>query len=125
MIQYPDMLPSPLRAGYGLDHVDTSHRSKVGSGRGHARPGAMRSPTIINVKWRLNQIQAQLFEGFFRYTLLDGIHWFECPLQTPMGVQRYTARFFGMYSGPKMDSPVSWTITAKLELEDRQTTGVV
>lgn len=125
MIQYPSTLPVPMRDGYELEHVDTAHRSQIGSGRGQARPGARLAPTVVSVKWRLKKIQAQLFEGFYRHTLLDGMHWFECPLQTPLGVNRYMARFVGMYSGPKMDAPGAWTISGRLELDDRQTVEVV
>jgi hypothetical protein len=79
---------------------------------------------MASVRWRLNDSEAMLFEAWFRDVLVDGYHWFECPLKTPEtpgGLRSYAARFTDIYDGPKLVSgSISlWDFTATLELRER------
>lgn len=120
-IQYPAQLPRPERSGYMLNHVDPMRRTTLQSGRARQRRAYTTVPTMVQGTWRLKNAEAMLFEGFYRHTLLDGVEWFLCPLQTPIGIREYVARFTGMYQGPELIGPSVWSITATLELIERQT----
>jgi hypothetical protein len=79
---------------------------------------------MASVRWRLSDSEAMLFEAWFRDVLVDGYHWFECPLKTPEtpdGLRAYAARFTDIYDGPKLVSgSISlWDFTATLELRER------
>ena len=120
-ILYPAELPRPERGGYVLNHVDPTRRTTLQTGRARQRRVYTRVPTMVQATWRLKNAEAVLFEGFFRHTLQDGVEWFQCPLQTPLGVREYDARFAGMYQGPELIGPAIWSVTATLELIERQT----
>lgn len=121
VIQYPPQLPRPMRDDYGLSHVDTVMRTPMQSGRTRQRRVYTSAPSVVRAIWRLKNHEAVLFEAFFRHDLQDGVQWFECELQTPLGIRPYLARFSAMYEGPMLVGPTIWNITATLELKDRPT----
>lgn len=121
MTEFPDTLPSPLRAGYGLNHVSPLQRTEMASGRARQRRRFTSVPTMAQVQWLFTQAQAQLFEGWFVHEISDGAVWFNVRLRTPMGLKPYEARFAGMYEGPELVGIADWRITAQLELRERQT----
>ena len=67
----------------------------------------------------MSDAQAQLFEAWFEEVLVSGVSWFECPLKTPLGLDRYHARFTDIYSGPLLVGVSHWRFTANLELLKR------
>jgi len=74
---------------------------------------------MANISWIFNSAQAQAFEIWWKVKLIDGSQWFECPLETPLGYQDYTARFTDIYNGPSRAGPLIWSFSAELELRDR------
>lgn len=117
--EYPKQLPVPLREGYGLQHVDPMIRTQLASGRARQRRRFTSVPTEVTVSWLMTAPQAQLFEAWYRDVIDDGVAWFACALRTPIGLQRYEARFTGIYSGPDLVGVDSWRFTAELELKSR------
>lgn len=121
-IEYPSQLPTPLREGYGMQHVSPLQRTEMDSGRARQRRRFTSVPTIVSVSWLMTNGQAALFESWFKHTAMDGAAWFQCPLQTPSGgIQYYNARFTGIYSGPELVGRSSWRFTAEVEIRERQT----
>jgi hypothetical protein len=119
MIQYPQGLPCALREGYDFSPISPLLRSDMQSGRARQRRRFTSVPTMASVSWIMNDVQAQLFEAWFRDALEDGAQWFEMPLKTPEGERSYTARFTDIYSGPTLTGRSSWKFTAQLELRER------
>lgn len=120
-IDYPEGLPSPLRAGYGLEHVSPVLRTTLSTGRARQRRLYTSVPSLVTVSWLLSDVQAQVFEGWFRWALVDGQSWFNCRLRTPIGHRPYQCRFVGMYRGPALVGANNWRFEAELEIFERQT----
>lgn len=120
-IPYPEGLPYPSRNGYGLQHVSPIQRTEMQSGRAKMRQRFTSTPSIVSVSWTMDQGQALLFEGWFRYQLNDGTLWGDLPLQSPMGIKPYEARFVDIYDGPELVGVDHWRYTAEVELRERPT----
>lgn len=118
MIQYPEGLPLPQRDGYGFTPGSALLRTQMQSGRARQRRQYASVPTVAAVRWRLNDVQAQLFESWFEEVLNSGAEWFECPLKTPQGRMLYRARFVDVYTGPTLIGH-SWDFEAQLELWEK------
>lgn len=119
-IDFPSLLPTPLRSGYGLQHVSPMMRSELQSGRARQRRRYTSVPSMASVSWLLSDDQAMAFEAWFRDATVDGTDWFNCRLSTPVGLKDYECRFVEMYNGPELVGPNLWRITATLELRERQ-----
>ena len=119
-VDFPSSLPTPLRSGYGLQHVSPMMRSELQSGRARQRRRYTSVPSMASVSWLLSDNHAKAFEAWFRDAILDGSEWFNCRLSTPIGLQDYECRFVDMYDGPELVGPALWRITATLELRERQ-----
>lgn len=119
MINYPAGLPRGLHNGRTYQTVSPLKRSELSSGRSRQRRNFTSVPTMAQISWIFSSIQAQAFEAWWRDQLLDGSQWFECPLETPVGYQDYTARFTDIYQGPSRVGPMIWSFSAELELRER------
>lgn len=120
-IDYPTGLPLPLRNGYDINHVSPLMRSDLQSGRARQRRRYTSVPSMASVSWNMSQQQAQLFEAWFRWELVDGSEWFNAEIRTPLGLQSYECRFADMYSGPQLVGVDRWVFQAMLEIRERQT----
>ncbi|MNJ51910.1 hypothetical protein D3C77_472260 [compost metagenome] len=119
MIFYPEGLPRGLHSGRTYQTISPLERSQLSSGRSRQRRRFTSVPTMASISWIFNSVQAQTFEAWWRDQLVDGSKWFECPLETPLGYQDYTARFTDIYSGPSRIGPNLWSFSAELELRER------
>jgi hypothetical protein len=120
-IDYPLGLPKPLRSGYDINHVSPLMRTELDTGRARQRRRYTSVPSIASVNWIMTAPQGQMFEAWFRWTLVDGTEWFNAELRTPLGLQPYECRFVNMYSGPELVGINLWRFTAELEIRERQT----
>lgn len=120
-IDFPTKLPIPLQSGYSLQTVSPLQRTDLDSGRARQRRRFTSVPTMVSVLWRMKDGEAQVFEGFFRWTIKDGSKWFNCPLRTPVGYKLYECRFTDIYEGPTLENYFYWNYTAELEIRHRQT----
>ncbi|MGP9834205.1 hypothetical protein [Marinobacter sp. NSM] len=120
-IDFPKMLPTPHRSGYGLKSGPTFARTEMASGRAKQRPLNKVVPTVVPVTFLLTQEQAQIFEGWFNYEIAYGTAWFNCKLDSPMGLRDYECRFTEMYSGPERIGVRHWRYTAQFEIVERPT----
>lgn len=120
-IYYPhDYLPMPLQEAYGFQPASPLRRTQLTSGRARQRRVYLSTPTRASVTWFMETDgQAQLFEAWYRDTIMDGAAWFLMELQTPLGVEIYKCRFTDIYSGPTLVAPMYWKFTATLELWER------
>lgn len=118
-INFPSQLPAPKRSGYGLKPVSTFARTTMASGRAKQRPMHRTVPTMVPVTWTLTQEQAQIFEAWFNYDADYGAAWFNCTLDSPVGLRLYECRFVDMYEGPKLYAHNHWQYSAQLEMIER------
>lgn len=121
--EYPhDLLPLPLREGYGLTPVSPLMRTDMQSGRAKQRRRYQSTPTQAPINWIFIQPgQALLFEQWYQHVLMDGALWFNMKLRTPEGVKFYKCRFVDIYKGGELDGPNYWRYSAELELWERPT----
>ena len=118
---WPTQLPLPEQSGYAIQHVSPLQRTTMVSGRARQRRVYTSVPSNVAVQWFLTEQQAQLFEAFFRYSITDGADWFLLPLKTPMFTGDYECRFAGIYEGPVLIAYDKWTVSATIEIKERQT----
>jgi hypothetical protein len=118
---WPEQLPLPEQSGYAIQHVSPLQRTEMVSGRARQRRVYTSVPSMVAVQWFLSDVEAQLFELFFRFGITDGADWFLCPLKTPVGIKHYEARFNGIYDGPVLTSFNKFTFSGTLEIRERQT----
>lgn len=118
-VDYPASLPKPQQNGYALQTVSPLLRTDMASGRARQRRAFTSVPTIASCSWFLSHVQAQAWEAWFRNGITDGAEWFDVEIQTPLGVRPYTARFAGMYDGPRLVGGRYWEISGQLEVRDR------
>ena len=118
---WPEQLPLPEQSGYAIQHVSPLQRTQMVSGRARQRRVYTSVPSNVAVQWFLTEQQAQLFEVFFRYAITDGADWFLLPLKTPMFTGDYECRFTGIYEGPVLVAYDKWTVSATIEIKERQT----
>lgn len=118
-IYYPKGLPLGLYSGRAYQVVSPLQRSELTSGRARQRRRFTSVPEMAQVGWLFNDAQGRLFEAWWRDSLTDGAQWFEMPLDTPLGLQDYTARFTDVYAGPIRVGPDLWSYTGQLELRER------
>lgn len=118
-IYYPERLPRGLHSGRSYSLVSPLVRSELVSGRARQRRGFTSVPQGAQIKWLFTSQEGQLFEAWWRDALTDGVSWFECPLETPLGYSNYTCRFTDVYSGPARVGPDLWSYSAELELFER------
>ena len=121
LVSWPTQLPLPEQSGYAIQHVSPLQRTTMVSGRARQRRVYTSVPSNIAVQWFLTEQQAQLFEAFFRYAISDGADWFLLPLKTPMFTGDYECRFTGIYEGPVLIAYDKWTVSATIEIKERQT----
>jgi hypothetical protein len=118
-IDFPSQLPTPQRANYGLRPVATFARTTMASGRAKQRPMNKTVPTMVPVTFVLTESQAQIFEAWFNYEINYGTAWFNCRLDSPMGLQPYECRFAKMYEGPTRLGLRHWRYDAEVEIFER------
>jgi hypothetical protein len=75
---------------------------------------------MVPVSFLLNDSQAQVFQAWFKYEINDGVDWFNCKLDSDMGLKDYECRFTEMYQGPQLVGRRHWRFTAELEIIERQ-----
>ena len=121
LVSWPTQLPLPEQSGYAIQHVSPTQRTQMVSGRARQRRVYTSVPSNVAVQWFLTEQQAQLFEAFFRYAITDGADWFLLPLKTPMFTGDYECRFTGIYEGPTLTAFNKWTVSATIEIRERQT----
>lgn len=115
MLSIPDGLPLPLRESYGFSPVSPIVRTTMASGRTMQRRRFRSVPTMVNVSWLLTAKQAQLFDGWLKWSI-KWADWFLCPIKSPLGLQPTRARFTDIPNGPELVGVDLWRYTALLEL---------
>ena len=120
-IDYPSELPCILKDGFGLKPVSPIRRTQIVTGRSRQRRAYTSTPTETDISLILDDAQSQIFEGWFRDVLGDGVAWFNFPLLTPIGYKHYVCRFTDIYQGPTPEGGMYWRYSATIELWERPT----
>ena len=121
LVSWPEQLPLPEQSGYAIQHVSPIQRTEMVSGRARQRRVYTSVPSMVAVQFFCTEVQAQLFEVWFKYSITDGADWFLLPLKTPMFTGDYECRFAGIYEGPVLIAYDKWTVSATIEIKERQT----
>lgn len=119
MIQYPAGLPAGLHSGRSYQIESPLMRTELSSGRARQRRRFTSVPEYAKVTWLFSSVEGRLFEVWWRDQLIDGSQWFDCPLETPLGFDKYPCRFTGPYEGPSRVGPYLWSYSAELEMRER------
>jgi hypothetical protein len=64
------------QSGYAIQHVSPLQRTEMVSGRARQRRVYTSVPSMVAVQWLCTELQAQVFELFFRFGITDGADWF-------------------------------------------------
>lgn len=121
LVSWPEQLPPPEQSGYAIQHVSPLQRTEMVSGRARQRRVYTSVPSMVAVQFFCTELQAQVFELFFRFGITDGADWFLCTLKTPLGLMPYECRFNGIYDGPTLIAFDKWTFSGTIEIRDRKT----
>ncbi|RUR51424.1 hypothetical protein [Vreelandella populi] len=116
---YPPQLPPP-DDGFDAQHVDPILRTPLGSGRNRKERLAGTVPTNLTVTYLFTIPEFQLFEGWYRWILHDGLLAFKGPMKTSLGIQNgLEMEITEMYSSRSKGG--QWIVTAPVQILKRQT----
>jgi len=115
-MEFPEVLPSPLRSGYGFAPENNIIRTEMVSGRARQRVAYTSVPTYNNLSWILTAVQSQVFEAFAAQV---GADWFSIRLKAPTGFYLQDCRFTETPTGPELVGVDLWGYKVKAELKDR------
>lgn len=115
---YPPQLPPPDDA-FEIEHVDPILRTQLGNGRERAERLMGNVPTNLNVSYLFTRAEFQIFEGWFRWTIHDGLLPFKGPMKTSLGIQPALEMKMRMYRAQSRGA--LWIVTAPVQILTRQT----
>lgn len=116
-INWPDDLGcSALQDGYELKPVSTMIRTSLSDGRAFQRRKYMSAPMNVSLTWIFTEGEYMLFDSWLKYTLLDGVKWFNMPLKTSLGYDMCVCRFTDIYDSASIQQGRFWKISASLEI---------
>lgn len=118
-IFFPPQLPNGLRENHTARTVQPFVRTPMASGQAKQRRAFTSVPVMHSWSWIFTDMQARLFEAWFRDMIRDGTDWFKIARKTPMGMELLTCRFASMYTGPTLLGRSHWRYTAELESKER------
>lgn len=115
---YPPQLPPPDDA-FELDHVDPVLRTGLGNGRDREERLMGTVPTNTTLSYLFTIPEFQLFEGWFRWTIRDGVLPFLGPMKTSVGIHSDLEMKMRMYKA--RSNKGLWVVTAPVQILKRQT----
>lgn len=116
MPAYPNTLPSPLLADYGVEPIDAILRTTMESGIARRRRRFRAVPHEVPASFVLAGDQMTQFLDFFENTLNRGSATFSMILDLGRGAQNYTqVSFKDGYKSKKLSQDL-WQVTSKLEV---------
>lgn len=114
---WPDALPLPTLAGYGLKASPSVLRVpvEIGAARVYRRAKALAEVTVV---WQLSGWQQMLLDGFYRSIVFEGGWWFAVTLAFPSGLALVSARFKDKLAMKALGGQ-RWQASATLEVMQR------
>ena len=119
METYPAKLPAFLLTGFGYEDIDPLNRTDI---QGAAESVSIRTHqggTTFQVASRMTYCQLRLWEGFWEYKISQGHDWFALGLDVGQGIVEHTARAVDATYAAKRDGWFHWTVSMKLEVEQK------
>lgn len=112
------LLPKPLQDSWELQPKPVLARSEDLPGLPRQRQRSRNAPTEVDARWELSAVQAEIFDGFFRWRGRDGARWFSFPLYQGIGTIETEVRFLGEADWtPRAGG--RWAVTAPIEIRER------
>ncbi|MGJ8516651.1 hypothetical protein LMG33810_000979 [Carnimonas sp. LMG 33810] len=118
-VDYPSDLPLPLMSGRSISNVDPMQKSEMASGRVRYRARFASAPSRVSVTFLMCNEQSEIFRGWYRWELNNGVKWFNVRLRVDNGIKDYVAHFDGIYDGPNVDGFFAVKYSATLLLRER------
>lgn len=117
MIDYPAILPPPNQTDYQPQPGQPFVLAGPGNGRASYRRGRVSQPVTVPVSWDFDAGEFMYFEGWFRWTLLDGSRWFMGPAKLGAAISQVEMLFAGdeLYSASPLGGQ-HWRVQATLEI---------
>lgn len=115
---YPPQLPPPDDS-FDAQHHDPIIHTPLGNGRARDERQMGTVPTNLTVRFLFEYPEFQLFEGWFRWEIHDGVLPFRGPMKTSLGIQKDLEMKMRMYSHRSKGG--LWIVTAPVQILKRQT----
>lgn len=122
IIDYPEELPRPDMAGYGIEDAPNIMRTPMANGSAVQRVMYRTIPSFVDCSWSMTQEELNIFENWFVYELGEA-GWFRGWAQTT-GINRDVVQRFVGGNGPaykkRLIGPDFWRISASIEIRHRK-----
>lgn len=118
-IAWPETLPLPTVAGYGIQPGDSILRTEMEAGLARQRRRFTDVPTKVSVRWIMRRDQYAIFEGWYRWHAKEGANWFAITLLGGLGLLEQEARFTRQFSSRLLAGGTLWEVTSELEIRER------
>ncbi|MEM7047081.1 MAG: hypothetical protein AAF442_05450 [Pseudomonadota bacterium] len=116
MIRWPESLPLPLRASYGVATASDVIRTAMETGPDRVRPRSFAQQAVIPVAWDFDDPEYRTFADWHRSSLANGTAWFTMNLLMDDGMKLRKVRFVEDFDAKK-NKGIGWRITARLEVQ--------
>jgi len=115
-MDYPAILPAPLRAGYNINPENNIIRTQMVSGRARQRVAYTSVPAYADLSWLFTALEGMIFESF---VAAAGGDWFMISIKSPIGYIAQECRFMESPQGPQLVGVNLWSYKAKVELREK------
>ncbi|WP_051249152.1 hypothetical protein [Inquilinus limosus] len=103
----------PSRDDFDFDPHEPNLRTDMEAGPPRERARFSRSPATFRQTWLWDLDEFELFKGWYRHTLGNGLKWFTMPLFTGAKYEPTEVKFIGPYR-PKLRGSMTWAVSATL-----------
>lgn len=114
-MDFPAILPAPLRDGYGFGPLPRVRRTRFDQGNLRARRHSADAPWRIDVSWRLTAAELAIFDDWFANDIAYGADEFFIDLANGLGMGTVTARFAASPETSRHSAAV-WDVRAALRV---------
>lgn len=110
----------PSRDDFDFDPHEPNLRTDMEAGPARERARFSRSPATFRLTWLWDLDEFELFKGWYRFNLGNGLKWFTVPLFTGAEYQPTEVKFIGPYR-PKLRGSMTWAVSATLQVRQLPT----
>jgi len=116
--EYPKTLPIPLLAEYQISDVDPIQRTSLDSGRTRQRRRFRNVPTKLAIQHVFNDLQFELFVGWWVNIIFDGALEYSAKIRTSTGFGERVIRATSMYTAARLGGG-NWRVSYSAEVSFR------
>ena len=116
--KWPQNLPLPTIAGYGVAPGEAILRTEMEAGPARQRRRFTQVPSRVTVRWVMDDWKYALFESWYKHKAKEGTVWFDINLYGGIGTAVQEARFAGQFQASLIGGG-HWEVTSEIEIRDR------